>query len=162
LTPEDKQSAGVSPKRSSEEIDVVAYSGRKNLLQVVECKSWIHSRGVTLAAFDGAGVPFNKKDGQHFQLFNKPKLREIVFARLREQFVASGACRSNANIKLCLASAHIVDGHRNELRQHFAEKGWELWDEAWLEEQLKLMSERGYENQVSAVVAKLLLRGKAK
>ena len=47
-------------------------------------------------------------------------------------------------------------------RQHFAEKGWELWDEAWLEEQLKLMSERGYENQVSAVVAKLLLRGKAK
>jgi hypothetical protein len=35
-----------------------------------------------------------------------------------------------------------------------------LWDEKWLKEKLQLMSERGYENEVSAVVAKLLLRGK--
>jgi len=38
---------------------------------------------------------------------------------------------------------------------------WEIGDEKWLKDKLQLMSERGYENQVSAVVAKVLLRGKA-
>ena len=47
------------------------------------------------------------------------------------------------------------------VRDHFAAKGWLLWDELRLREKLKKMSDQGYENQVSAVVAKLLLRGKA-
>jgi hypothetical protein len=55
-------------------------------------------------------------------------------------------------------SAWLVD--RVGLHKHFTEKGWELWDEPWLRERLKRMSDQGYENQVSAVVAKLLLRGK--
>ena len=46
------------------------------------------------------------------------------------------------------------------LRDHFAGKGRLLWDEACLREKLKKMSDQGYEDQVSAVVAKLLLRGK--
>ena len=53
-----------------------------------------------------------------------------------------------------------TDADREGLHRHFAEKGWELWDEPWLRERLKSMSSRGYENQVSAVVAELLLRGK--
>jgi hypothetical protein len=48
---------------------------------------------------------------------------------------------------------------REGLHKHFVEKGWDLWDETWLRQHLQLMSKRGYENQVSAVVAKLLLRG---
>jgi len=44
----------------------------------------------------------------------------------------------------------------------FAAKGWDLWDEPWLRQRLQVMSKRAYENQVSAVVAKLLLRGKVK
>jgi hypothetical protein len=43
---------------------------------------------------------------------------------------------------------------------NFAEKGWQLWDEDWLRQRLEKMSRKGYENQVSAVVTKLLLRGK--
>jgi hypothetical protein len=49
---------------------------------------------------------------------------------------------------------------RNGLHQHFEEMGWELWDEKWLRDRLQRISECGYENQVSAVIAKLLLRGK--
>ena len=37
---------------------------------------------------------------------------------------------------------------------------WELWDEPWLRKHLQEMAGVGYENQTSAVVAKLLLRGK--
>jgi hypothetical protein len=43
----------------------------------------------------------------------------------------------------------------------FQERDWDLWDEPWLRERLAKMATLGYENQVSAVVAKLLLRGKA-
>jgi len=64
-------------------------------------------------------------------------------------------------VKLCLACGRIAtDADRAGLHKHFAERGWELWDEPWLREHLKRMSGRSYENQVSAVVAKLLLRGK--
>jgi hypothetical protein len=63
--------------------------------------------------------------------------------------------------QLCLACGRIAThADRNGLRRHFDEKGWELWDEPWLRERPKCMSGRSYENQVSAVVAKLLLREK--
>jgi hypothetical protein len=85
-----------------------------------------------------------------------------VFERLKLQFSESGACRPNAGVKLCLACDRIAsDADRGAgLNKHFAEKDWELWDEPWLKERLKRMSDQGYENQASAVVAKLLLRGK--
>ncbi len=84
------------------------------------------------------------------------------FSRLKAQFAASGACPPDARVQLCLACGRIAsDKDRQGLRDHFAAKGWLLWDELWLREKLKKMSDQGYENQVSAVVAKLLLRGKA-
>jgi hypothetical protein len=89
------------------------------------------------------------------------QLRTVVFERLRLQFTESGACRPSAEIKLCLACGRIAsDADRAGLHKHFAEKGWGLWDEPWLRERLGRMSDQGYENQVSAVVAKLLLRGR--
>jgi hypothetical protein len=139
------------------ELDVVAYSGRDNVLCVVECKSYLDSRGVALRAFDGG----DKRFGLRFKLFGDKRLRRVVFARLCKQFTASGACRPKPTVKLCLACGRIAsDADRQGLHKYFKRKGWELWDERWLRERLRAISERGYENQVSAVVAKLLLRGK--
>jgi hypothetical protein len=60
-----------------------------------------------------------------------------------------------------LACGRIAsDADRDGLKQRFDQEGWELWDEKWLREKLKAMSLGSYENQVSAVVSKLLLRGK--
>lgn len=139
------------------ELDIVAYRGRDNLLRVVECKSYLDSRGVALRAFDGSDAKF----AERFKLFSDEQLRSVVFGRLREQFADSGACAPDATVKLCLACGRIAtNADREGLHKHFAEKGWELWDETWLRQRLQAMSERGYENQVSAVVSKLLLRGK--
>jgi hypothetical protein len=139
------------------ELDVVAYSGRENLIKVVECKSLLDSRGVVLRAFDGT----DEKLAERYKLFSDDTLRSVVFERLRLQFAESGACCPNATVKLCLACGRIAsDADRAGLHKHFDQKGWELWDEPWLREHLKRMSDQGYENQVSAVVAKLLLRGK--
>jgi hypothetical protein len=141
------------------ELDIVAYSGRDNLLRVVECKSYLDSGGVALRAFDGRDARF----AERFKLFSDESLRNVVFGRLRQQFANSGACAPNAVVKLCLACGRIAtSADRDGLHKHFAEKGWDLWDEPWLRQRLQAMSDHGYENQVSAVVAKLLLRGKVK
>jgi hypothetical protein len=80
-----------------------------------------------------------------------PRLPEVAIGF---SGAGSGACRPNAEVKLCLACGRIAtDTDRAGLHRHFAEKGWELWDEPSLHERLKQMSDRGYENQVSAVVA---------
>jgi hypothetical protein len=156
LTKEEK----VSIRRPSSprwELDIVAYSGRDNMLRVVECKSYLDSRGVALKAFDGSDA----KSAERYKLFSDDNLRAVVFGRLRKQLAECGACAPDATVKLCLACGRIATtADREGLHKHFTEKDWELWDEKWLKEKLQLMSERGYENQVSAVVAKLLLRGK--
>jgi len=157
LTKEDKQAID-RPSSPRWELDVVAYQAGKNHLKVVECKSYLDSPGVRLRGFDAS----NEVDGARYKLFNNQKLREVVFDRLRKQFVESGACLPNATVSLGLACGRIAtDGDRVGLHKHFAEQGWELWDEVWLRGRLKHMSGGSYENQVSAVVAKLLLRGVA-
>jgi len=156
LTKEEKVLIG-RPSSPRWELDIVAYGGRKNVLRVVECKSYLDSRGVAMRAFDGKDPKF----AERFKLFADDHLRSVVFKRLRRQFTDSGACAPNASVRLSLACGRIASSSdRRDLHKHFAENGWDLWDEQWLQQRLQIMSERGYENQVSAVVAKLLLRNK--
>jgi hypothetical protein len=155
LTKEEKREIGI-PTAPRWELDIVAYRGRENLLRVVECKSFLDSPGVRATGFDGS----NPKEATRYKLFNDAKLRDVVFNRLGLQFAASGACRPNPEIRLCLACGKVYESGRAILHARFAEQGWDLWDEPWLREKLKHMATLGYENQVSAVVAKLLLRGK--
>jgi hypothetical protein len=156
ITPEEKRAIGrhTSPRW---ELDIVAYSGRDNALRVVECKSYLDSRGVLLRGFDGS----DPKTAERYKLFADPALRGIVFERLRLQFAQSGACPADARVQLCLACGRIAtEGDRAGMHTLFKARDWELWDEPWLRERLAKMASKGYENQVSAVVAKLLLRGK--
>jgi hypothetical protein len=156
LTKEEKRLIGrhSSPRW---ELDIVAYHGKENFLRVVECKSYIDSTGVRASAFDGS----NPDHATRYKLFNEPELQRVVFERLRLQLAESGACRTEANVRLALACGKIRnDVDRAAIRAHFDKQGWDLWDEAWLRERLQRMAQSGYENQVSAVVAKLLLRGK--
>jgi hypothetical protein len=155
LTKEEKREIGIATAPRWE-LDIVAYSGRDNLLRVVECKSFLDSRGVDFAAFSGTNETFARR----FKLFNKPAVRHVVFNRLCLQFTACGACAPDPEVRLALACGKIVESGRANLRSHFANEGWDLWDEAWLREKLRQLAGSGYENQVSAVVAKLLLRGR--
>jgi hypothetical protein len=155
LTKEEKVQIG-KPSSPRWELDVVAYRGRDNVLQVVECKSYIDSYGVRASGFDGS----NATDETRYKLFNDANLRVVIFNRLRLQLAECGACRPDADVRLSMACGKIRERDRKWLHEHFVSHGWELWDEPWLRKRLKVMSEQGYENQVSAVVSKLLLRGK--
>jgi len=156
LTKEDKE-AIQRPSSPRWEIDVVGYSGRDNLLRIVECKSYLDSTGVRFKSF----CDENSTEMQRYKLFADVNLRNIVFNRLKLQLAGSGACRQDTKVELCLACGKIAsDSDREQLHIHFRQNGWELLDEKWLRERLRKMSEGSYENQVAAVVSKLLLRGK--
>ena len=77
------------------EIDIVAYNGGKNLLRIVECKSYFDSTGVRASAFDGS----NPEHAKRYKLFNDAELRRVVFNRLCLQLAASGACGNAPEIR---------------------------------------------------------------
>ena len=153
LTKEEKRKIG-RPSSPRWELDIVAYNGRDNLLRVVECKSYLDSLGVQAKGFNA-----ESDNASRYKLFNDASLREVIFQRLQLQFCEAGFCSPNPSIKLCLACGKIDERSRTAIGRTFTEKGWELWDENWLRERLGRMAARGYENQISAVVSKLLLRG---
>ncbi len=137
------------------ELDIIGYQGGMNVLKVIECKSYLDSRGVAASAFDGS----NAKFADRFKLFHNEILRTVVFDQLKTQLVAKGWCREGLELRLCLACGRIAsERDRGWLRGHFKEKGWELWDEEWLAAKLQDLANGGYENNVSSVVTKLLLR----
>lgn len=153
LSKEEKREINL-PSAPRWELDVVAYRAHDNHIKVVECKSYLDSPGVRLKGFDPA-----EKESSRYKLFNNETLRNVVFRRLGKQLADVRACQPNPSVQLCLACGRIAsESDRTGLQQHFQSSGWELWDETWLRDRLKLMSRGSYENQVSAVVAKLLLR----
>ncbi len=151
LTKDDKQAIGrhSSPRW---ELDVLAYKGAKNEVLVVECKSYLDSRGVVFR--NGSFEPPTR-----YKLFTDDKLRDVVLARLQEQLVASGACRRSPRVTLCLAAGNVARvTDREGLRMHFGAQRWQLFDEDWICERLMSTASAGYENDVAHVAAKLILR----
>jgi hypothetical protein len=59
-----------------------------------------------------------------------------------------------------MIAGNLRSGDEERLPQHFAANGWEFFGPGWLREQLRKTAASGYSNQVSAIVAKLLLRDK--
>ena len=153
LTKEEKVQIK-KPSSPRWELDIVAYSGQKNELKIVECKSYLDSRGVIASAFGGSREA--RKD--RFKLFNDANLRAVIFKRLKAQLFECGACQQNPQIRLCLAAGKIQKNNSNSLQKVFKANDWELMDQKWLKEKLELMAAQSYENQVSSVVAKLLVR----
>lgn len=72
---------------------------------------------------------------------------------------AEGRCGPNPTVRLGMIAGNLKSGDEKLLPQHFAANGWEFFGPEWLRDQLSHMAARGYSNQVSAIVAKLLLRG---
>ncbi|SRR6266566_4475230 len=135
------------------ELDIVAYRGSDNELLVMECKSFLDSPGVDVAAFSGR----SPKAAKRYKLFGDPQLRRVVFRRLTRQLVDAGFCRSRPAIKLCLAAGKIR-GDEGWLQSHFRQRRWELWGPQRIREELCALRDTGYENTVAAVVTKILLR----
>lgn len=136
------------------ELDVVAYRGATNELLVVECKSFLDSRGVSTKVFADGNPGFEKR----YKLFTEPILRRTVLACLRRQYVAQGFCARRPTVRLGLAAGRVY-GDEARLRMVFRRRGWRFWGPQDVKRELRALRDSQYENSVAAVVAKLLLRG---
>jgi hypothetical protein len=137
------------------ELDILAYSGGINKLLVVECKSYLDSPGVRYLAVAG---PRHKRSNR-YKLFNDVTLRRVVLSRLVRQLAKAGACRKDPAIILCLAAGKVVSkSDAASLRGLFKKRGWQLFDSDWIRRSLSSTATLSYEDDVAAVVAKLLLR----
>ena len=154
LTKEDKRRIK-RPSSPRWELDVVGYSAKRKEVLIVECKSYLDSRGVTFRALNGK----NQRTAGRYKLFNDDLLRDVVLDRLSGQMVDAGLVPMQHERRLALVCGNIAtDQDKELLRKHFAKRGWRLWDEEWLRKNLESTSKSGYENSPVAVVSKLLLR----
>ncbi len=152
LTKAEKRRIG-RPSSPRWELDLIAYNAKRNELLVVECKSYLDSRGVVAASFK------QEDTSSRYKLFVDPVLRKVVFHRLVRQLTVSGMVRPQPVVRLALAAARIASTRdRRELGVHFANEGWDLYDATWLKEQLRRLSHHGYQDSVVAVLSKILLR----
>lgn len=152
LTQEEKREIG-RPSSPRWELDVVAYSGRRGELLVVECKSYLDSYGVRSTSFDGPKA----EEETRYKLFSDDVLRRVVLARLEAQLVDQGFCPAGTKATLCLAAGKIY-GDPAPLRAIFEKNGWRLFESGWFVDGLRRLADESYDNSVASVVAKLLLR----
>ena len=154
LTKQEKTEIG-RPSSPRWELDIVAYKASLNRILIVECKSYLDSYGVRYSGFDGS----NSEVAKRYKLFNDETLRRVVQSRMVRQMCEAGLVSEPPDVQLALACGKVVSEYdREQLQIHFDERGWMLWDKAWLQQKLKQMAAAGYENSAVAVTAKLLLR----
>ena len=136
------------------EIDLLAYSGARNELLVVECKSYLDSTGVAASDLREVG---NSKS--RYKLFVDEKLRGVVFGRLQVQLYELGFIPENAKFKLALAAGKIRnEKDREELFSQFKQMNWDLYDSRWIVSALKDAAGSSYFDSISHVVSKIINR----
>lgn len=147
----DKVAIGL-PSMPRPEVDIVAYRPATNTVVWVECKSYLDSHGVQMAAFDGSNSKFAKR----FRIFTNQTFREIVTGRLVEQLIEEGCALSGASVEHWLVAGKIAHKSATPVADHFAANGWRLIDREWIRASLQAVSKEGYEDDVVTMAAKLL------
>lgn len=156
LTKGEKRAIGI-PSSPRWELDLVAFNAKENKILVVECKSYFNSPGVNMKYFGNQKTVFTNR----MKLFNGKKLRRIVLARMKKQMVDKGLCKESSKVQLCLATGKISsDDERTKVRELFKKNEWKLYDDVWIAKKVKAFASLGYENDVAAVVAKIILKNK--
>ncbi len=152
LTKADKREIN-RPSSPRWELDAVAYRPADNILWVVECKSYLDSRGVGFKGLDPATGGTSR-----YKLFNEPETRAVIFQRLLEQLTELGSIQPNSKVTLCLAAGKIISKDADRIKSLFSQNGWLLFDRDWIIKRLLELAADGYDNSVASVTAKLLLR----
>jgi len=153
LTPKEKAKTG-KPSIPRPEIDLVAYNQNENRLYAIEVKSFLDSRGV---------IPEQIKE-QHkttqgiYKLFTCANYRNIVFGRLKKDFVKLGLANSKTEITLGLAAGKIDGDRFGEMKDFFGKKGWFYWGPPEIKKRIYNLAKKAYEDDPVIMAAKLLTK----
>jgi len=156
LTKPQKVAVG-EPSLPRPQLDVIGYKPTTNELLVIECKSYLDSRGVMHAGFHGHEDA--KKDV--YKMFNRARLREMVLSCLVAQLRREGLIIGpDPTVRLVLVAGKVHSTDEPKLRALFAEKGWTFVGPSEVVAGLRAFADRGYENDVVTFVTKLLERNR--
>lgn len=151
LTPLDKERLG-KPSLPRPELDLIAYRPKGKVLALIECKSYLDSPGVSIAAFNGN----NPKFGERFRLFTDDAFREVVTERVLEQLAGSGAVPPSPKVQYWLIAGHIAPQSVTPLYDLFeARQDWFLRDRTWIADSLLAMRKDAYEDDIVTMAMKL-------
>jgi len=140
------------------EIDLVALNVKENELLLVEVKSFLDSQGVYFE--DVIGKEGEESWGaKRYRLFANSKFREVVTAKLREEYLKQGLINENTKINYALAAGHIRTLEDElKIRKHFSqqEEGWKLFSPKEIKEKIAELSKKGWEDNLVTITAKLI------
>jgi hypothetical protein len=135
------------------EIDALAYKPQKRILRLVECKSYLDSRGIQWTAFSNP----DSSAGNRFKLLHDADLLSAVTKQIMHQLSADGLlAMGKHDVRLGLAAGKIDAFDQARISEHFKERGWDFIGPTELLTALSEFTKRGYENDVATIVVKLL------
>jgi len=141
------------------EIDLVALNVKENELLLVEVKSYLDSYGVYYGAVSGkVSKKYEEKDVKRYRLFNDSKFREIVTERLKEEFLEKGLINKETKVNYALAAGHIkYPEDEQNIRDYFLKQKekWILFSEKDIKDKIRKFAEKGWEDNVVTMTAKL-------
>jgi len=154
ISKEDKRALDL-PTMPRPEIDLVALNVKENELLLIEAKSLLDSYGVYFEAVS------DEKDelAKRYRLFTNSKFRDILTKRLREEYLKQGLINENTKINYALAAGHIHSAaDESKIRDYFSQQGWKLFSPKEIKEKIVELSEKGWENNLATMTAKLILK----
>ena len=154
ISKEDKKAIGL-PTMPRPEIDLVALNVKENELLLIEVKSLLDSYGVYFEAVS------DEKDelAKRYRLFTDGKFREVVSKRIKEKFLAEGLINEDTKINYALAAGNIHSlADESKISGYFLQRGWELFSPKKIKDKVRELSQKGWEDNLVTITAKLILR----
>ena len=141
------------------EVDLVAYSGLKHTLVLVEVKSFLDSTGIWYNCIFGTEKEWKAKHPSAYRIFWDSQYRRLISKRLR-QSLKRGLLDSHVHVTYALVAGKTWDTEEEDkIRQEFRRRKWLFFGPSelykWLE---KLPERKTYEDDVVTMTAKLILR----
>jgi len=156
ISKEDKRALDL-PTMPRPEIDLVALNVKENELLLIEVKSLLDSYGVWFEAVSGE----DRKFAGRYRLFTNSKFRDIVTKRLREEYLEQGLINEKTKINYALAAGKIHSSwDESKISDHFSRRGWKLFSPKEIKEKVVELSEKGWEDNLVTMTAKLILKEK--
>lgn len=147
--------AGIGrPSMPRVEIDLLALHRSRDVLLVLEAKSFLDSPGVKLSELKD----LNDEPTGRYKIFTSERYRTAVLEGLRRDLILQGMITEATTIRLGLVAGKVYQDACSAIMEHMERNGWVFWSPRDVRDRVRRLAERGYENDPAIITAKILSR----
>ena len=151
LTKEEKKLIG-KPTSPRPEIDIIALNANKNIILLLEIKSYLDSAGVVLSQVQDE----NEDQQGGYKLLTSSKYRKVIEERLVTDWVTKGIIKAKPKVMYGLVAGKVYQNKEVELRDYCKKKKFFFWGPTDIKQKIKLLANKGYENHPVTIAVKIL------